>query len=489
MSKLELIKIRNNSFIIIFSQIISLALNIISISLAARYLGVEQFGKFNYLLALVGIGAKIIDFGFNPIIFRELSKENNMGKFLGTVFIFRSALILVVVILFSLLSFLLNLTLVEIFLIAMLSFNILFSNKFTNIRELFVIPFKVELNMYIPMVLIILDNVLLLILILLMPYFNGGISYFVIIYLVSNIPGMVILFYFFVKKYNFQIKFNFVELKYLFNESLPLMGFIVLAFLYTQIDILLLENITGSSSVGIYSSALRLIIPLKLIPNVLVITLFSLIVKNVKNKNYNEQIVKFTTKLFFLFSIVFSAFMFVGSEEVILLIFGNEYLEAALPLKILSFGIFFDFFSFFILDLFTAYNKQKYNFQFILLVTLIVLIANIILIPSLDFVGSSLARIISGIFGFMFLLFILSKEIKISVSFVTIRLLFAVSIFMISIHLLSNIYPFINIFVSGIVFIISIIILKIFTVNEVKIILQFINNEKVISIVNRYYKL
>ena len=489
MSSHKLPKIRNNSFIIFSSQVISLALNIISISFAARYLGVEEFGRFNYLLAIVGIGAKILDFGFNPIIFRELSQRNNIGKYLGSVLVFRIVIILIIVVLFSFVGYFLNFGTLEIVLIAMLAFNVLFSNKFTNIRELLTIPFKVDLKMHIPMLLIILDNVLLLFFVLMMPFFNGGIIYFVLIYTISNIPGMTILSFFIYKRYDFQIEFDLTEIKYLFKESLPLMGFIIFAFLYMQIDILLLENMSGSSSVGIYSSAIRLITPLKLIPNVVVITLFSLIVKNISNSDYNQRIVKFITKLFLLFSISFSAFMFIGSEEIILLVFGDKYLEAYLPLRILSIGLFFDFFSFFILDLFTAYNKQKYNFQFILIVTSIVLIANIVLIPSYDFVGSSISRIFSGSLGFLFLLLILKREIKINISFITMRLIIAVSVFLISIYLCSSLYPIINIFINSILFIILIILLKVFTQNEIKIILQLINNRKIASIIYKYYEI
>lgn len=489
MSSNELPKIRNNSAIILSSQIISLALNIISISFAARYLGVEEFGRFNYLLAIVGIGAKILDFGFNPIIFRELSLQQNVGKYLGSVLVFRVVIILIIVSMFSLIGYFLNLGSLEIVLIAMLAFNILFSNKFTNVRELLTIPFKVDLKMHIPMLLIILDNILLLFFILMMPFFGGGIIYFIFIYTIANLPGMVLLSFFIYKKYNFKVEFDSNEITYLFKESLPLMGFIVFAVIYAQIDILLLENMSGSTSVGIYSTAIRLITPLKLIPNVVVITLFSLIVKNIDNSDYNERIVRFVTKLFFLFSISFSAFMFISSEEIILIVFGDKYVEAALPLRILSIGLFFDFFSFFILDLFTAYSKQKYNFQFILIVTSIVLITNIVLIPFYDFVGSSMSRIVSGSFGFLFLLFILKRKIKINISFITIRLLIAVSFFLISIYIFSNLYPIINVLINSILFIILTFSLKVFTQNEMKIILQLINNRKIASIIYKYYEI
>lgn len=484
----QVIKIRNNTLIIFLSQLISLFLNIISISLAARYLDVDDFGKFNYLLAIVGISAKIIDFGFNPIIFRELSQNSNNGKYLGSVIIFRTIIVLIVICLFSFIGYVSNLSFLQISLIVILSINILLSNKFTNIRELVTIPFKVELKMYIPMYMIILDNILFLCFVLLMPLFEGGIYYFTIIYTLSNLPGMLILSLVLLRQYDFEFKFKLDEIRYLFKEALPLMGYIIFAVVYVQLDVLLLEYLSGSSAVGIYSSVLRLITPLKLIPSVTVITLFSLIVKNIGHNSQNEQIVKFVTKLFLLFSVAFSAFMFAGAKDIVLIVFGAKYEEAYLPLQILSLGIFFDIFSFFILDLFTAYNYQKYNFYFVILVTFVLLFSNILLIPSYNYVGASVARFIAGFVGYIFLVFILNKKIKISVNIISLKLIFCLILFVIGTIFFNQLNIFINALFNGFFLIILILIFKIFEPNEMKILMQFINNKKIVSIFDKFYK-
>lgn len=480
-------QIRNNSIIVFFFQFLSLLFNILSISLAARYLGVEEFGKFNYLLAIVGISAKILDFGFNPIIFRELSRDNNFDKYFSSALIFRIFIILFIILLFGVLSYLIELSTLKIVLLIILSFNVLFSNKFTNIRELLTIPFKIDLIMYIPMSLVILDNILLLGFILLMPIFEGGILYFTLAYTVSNIPGIILLYKYLRKRFNFQFKFKTDEISYLFKESLPLIGFIVIAFIYTQIDILFLEHLSGSRSVGVYSSALRLIMPLKLIPNAIVISLFAFIVKNVNDNKKNQLVFSFVSKLFFIFSISFSALMFVGSEDIILFLFGEKYLEAVLPLKILALSVFFDFFSFFVLDFFTAYKKQNYNFKFILLITSILILSNYYLIPIYNYTGSSLSRLISGIFGFLFLVVILKKEIKINIDFLNLQLIASALILSLSIYLLDGIHFIINIIVSNIILICYIIFFKVFTKDEMKIILQLGNNQKLLSFFYDYY--
>lgn len=126
MSPKQIIKVRNNSIILFFAQAFSLVLNIFSISLAARYLGVEDFGQFNYYLAIVGVGAKILDFGFNPIIFRELSQKGNEGKYLGSVLIFRISIYLLVIIVIALLGILFNYDYLKLTLILILFINVFF---------------------------------------------------------------------------------------------------------------------------------------------------------------------------------------------------------------------------------------------------------------------------------------------------------------------------------------------------------------------------
>lgn len=469
--------IRNNTIVVFFSQFLSLVLNIFTIGIAARYLGVENYGLFNYLLAIVGIGAKVIDFGFNPIIFREHSKHNKSKSYISSVILLRSLVIIIVVIMFCLFAYILKLDELKIFLVVLLTLNILLSNKFTNLRELVTIPFKVNFRMHIPMLIVILDNALLLILVLIMPYFNGGIIYFTIIYVIANLPGMIILFFYMNKIYKFQFILDRQELSYLFRESYPLMGYIIFAFLYSQIDVILLQTLSGSVSVGVYSSALRIILPLKIIPNTIVISLFPIIVKNIKNEKSNEYIVNLIAKLFLLFSIVFGSFAFIASNEIILIIFGIEYADAAIPLTILAYAVFFDFFSFFILDVFTAYGKQKYNFKFMFLITIILLASNLLLIPEYGFTGPAISKLIVGFLGFIFLLYLLKSQIKIQFKVFNTSISLVALLVVLCTYFLAEDFAIVALFLIATIFIIGFYLMKIFTRSEIDLLTNFINIE------------
>ena len=61
-----------NVFSYTIGQTLSLLINLFAIALAAQYLGVSEFGIFNYLLAIILIITKLVDLGIAPNIFQGI---------------------------------------------------------------------------------------------------------------------------------------------------------------------------------------------------------------------------------------------------------------------------------------------------------------------------------------------------------------------------------------------------------------------------------
>ncbi|MCO6473126.1 MAG: oligosaccharide flippase family protein, partial [Melioribacteraceae bacterium] len=62
-----------NIFSLTFGQGLPLVFNFVIFVIAARALGVENFGLFSSAIAIVGILSKFVDLGIEPIVFREFS--------------------------------------------------------------------------------------------------------------------------------------------------------------------------------------------------------------------------------------------------------------------------------------------------------------------------------------------------------------------------------------------------------------------------------
>ncbi len=402
-------EIRNNLISLALGQSISFAINFVTILLAARSLGVASFGEFASLLAVVTIVSKIVDFGLGPILFRELSERNIKPNIFYNVIALKIILVILVFIILNATILILDFAPAEILLCDILFLNIIISSKMANFREVLAIPFKATLQMHIPMSINILDNILLLIYVIVLSFHGLSLNYFILGYVLSNFPGFIFLLYYLRKKFNYKLLFRFDIIKWIILESLPLAGYVLLMVIYQQADIVLIKNINGTFYTGIYSAAARLAMPLNIIPETLVISIFPFIVKHRGEKKYGEKIATMFKILFFisfLFAIVFTF----KSVPFIKLTFGEKYLDSAMPAIILLWSQVFLFFSFLGSDLLIAYNSQKWNFVYAILIVSANLLLNLILLPHYNFVGAGLSKLGSSFFGALFLAFVLRKE-------------------------------------------------------------------------------
>lgn len=457
--------IRNTFLSITFGQVLALLLNIVTFGIAARILDVNEFGNFNYLLAIVGILAKLIDFGLNPIVFRETSHSKNYNQYIGSSLIFKGLLLIVLIIISNLTMLIMNETRISFILMNLLLLNILFSNKFTNFRELLIIPFKVELKMVLPMAIIILDNLIFLILVLFLNNFENKLLVFGIFYLISNIPGAFLLLISLINNFHFKPDLSYSKLKEIIIQALPLFGFIIFTYIFMQADIIILRFFKGDTDVGIYSVAIRLSMPLIIIPSALTSSIFSILVRKIKEGIDYSTIVNTTLKLLVVFALSLFLIISFNSELIINIVFGSKFINSKIPLIILTFSLLFLFINFFILDVFTALNLQKINFKYSILLNLIVLPLYLSLIPNYSFYGASAGKTLTFFFGSVYLFYFLSKKIHLKINALKILYWFVFNI--IVNYLLSSI---LNEYILGIinflVLVSTLMIFKIFTKDE-----------------------
>ncbi len=444
MQKTRSFYILRNIFSLTTGQLISIAFNFFSITLAARYLGVDSFGKFSYILAVVVIVSKLIDFGFSPIVFREHSNDKKNYSLLNTALIIRTLFFFVVLALFNLALWLFSFETIETLLANILLFNTFFSTKFISIRELLDIPFKVRLAMHYPMMVILIDNCILLLFVIAMPYFNGGITYFVTVYVISNIPGFILILFFLRKRYQFIPKFNLENAKWLFITSLPLYGFVLVDILYQQLELLFLNHYHDYYEVGIYSAGLRLVMPLLIFPSAIINTVFPIITKNIKTDNkQNEVIINTVFKVLFFFAFILAIGVAFHSSSLVTFVFGNDYIEAAIPVTILFFAQIFVYYSFFSTNLTIAYNKQKWNIYFMLALLIGNTFLNFILVPLYSFTGAGTAKLIISLTGTLITTFFLRK-LGIKLYFFKIRQIIWVVLLITAAYFFSyfNLFPY-----------------------------------------------
>ncbi len=134
-------KLSSNVFSLLFGRAIDLIVSLVSITLIARYLGAEQYGRFTSIVATVIIISKFIDFGMAPIVFRENSKAIHSPLIINNAISLR-IIFLITAVLYNVLAIILNIEYQEQLFSNILFINIVISSKFMNFREILEIMFK-----------------------------------------------------------------------------------------------------------------------------------------------------------------------------------------------------------------------------------------------------------------------------------------------------------------------------------------------------------
>ncbi len=463
-------KISKNFISISVSQALSLFLNLIAFGLIARYLTVENFGNFSLLLAIVGILSKIIDLGISPIVFRESSNNVQDPNFLLTALSIRFFVFLIVQIIANIFLFIYNYSYNQIVLFNILMISIIISSKMANFRDLLAIPFKVNLNMFVPSFLTVIDSLVFLSLIIIMPLVKGGLLFLTLAYVFSNFPSFIVLLIILKKNYGFHFTITLNRAKWLLKESVPLAGFVILMSIFQQVDLLLLKELSNSYATGIYSSAIRLVLPLNLIPNALVTTVFPILIrKEIEREVLTESVYK----ILFFISITFTIVFAFKAEEFINIVFGQKYVAAELTSIILFGSQIFMFLNFFSLSVFTADGKQKRNFYYAVILVVVNIMIDILLIPKYLYMGAAVAKLVSAFLGFLYTLYLLRKN-KVQFKYFKIRHFMWIVVFSLSVYLLSDLNLFLYLLGTFVVLIISTLITKFFSKKEINYFTQII---------------
>lgn len=479
--------LRSNLLYLLGGQTVSFIINFFSILLAARYLGVSDFGSFANLLAIVTIISKIIDFGLGPILFRELSKDAANHKLLSAALTLKIFISLVVILLSNIFFKFLSFNIQEIILLNSLFITVFISSRMANFREILSIPFKVSHSMSYPMFFNVLDNILLLLGVILMPFLKVGIEYFIIIYIVSNLPSFFLLLVYLSKNFHYKFKMNILRHEWLIRESLPLAGFVLLNILFQQMDILFLNYLKNPFDTGVFAASVRLTMPLSMIPASLITIIFPLIVRNIINNNPdgNEQILRLTFRILFLISFTFAIIISFKIDLIVNLIFGGDYEHSTVPTILLAWSQVFLFYNFFALDLLTAINMQKWNFFYSSLIVILNLSLDFWLIPKYSFVGAALAKFITAFIGTFFIVFIL-KKYKLKFNFLSINIVGWAGLSIGFTYLISFLPVIVYLIICPIIIVFLALKLQFFKREELNIIINILNFGKWSTKIFRY---
>lgn len=370
------------------SRFIRIALVVFS----ARLLGDDNYGKFSFALAFTTLFLIIADMGIHQLLVREVARNpGRVKKYLANglaIKIFLSALNLLLI--FSIIN-LTNKTqdvVVAVYILAA-------SHILNSFCELFKAIFQAFQRMKydaISTVLYSFSNTVLGVGVLLM---GGGFQELAWMYLAGSFLNLLYCVWVITHKFTpFAFEFDVPLVKFLFREGLPFGILFFFAMMYTYISSVILSFMVNDEVVGWYNAAYRLVFFMLFIPMGVMKAVFPVL-----SKHYKESMTHFTQ----LFEKTFKVMFFVGfslatpisllSEKIILLLYGEEYINAAAVLKILVWSTALIFITTVMTHTTRASDRQKFTAKAVGFSAFLNIVLNIVLIRKYSYIGAAFATL------------------------------------------------------------------------------------------------
>jgi O-antigen/teichoic acid export membrane protein len=410
---LSLGRLGKNSIFTVLEQFLNVGINFLIFILIARYWGVQNLGKFNIGLTLVGLISVITNFGISTIMSREISKSRKktrlyLGSALGIKFLISFPLLLIFSYFYT--CFFIN-DLSTIKLIFLIAIN---STFLSGINYVGVALHSIHESQIFLDIVLKHKFILLLITIVLIKY-----NYSIIEFLFISICISIIIFLFSIQKIksiipDFRILYKSKFIKVYILISLPLVAAAFSEFINLRIDMLYIGFMLNEKSVGYYSAAFNIVLGSSLIPLALTKVYYPNFINYLKrnpSKAFNllSKYILFYSIYSFLISLAF----FLFSDILIKLIYGEEFKQSIKILKYLSICLLFLNLNRLFNYTLIALKEDKYFAKICTIGSFLNLFLNYFLILNFKIIGAAYATIITE-FIIMSLGFIKINSLKTS---------------------------------------------------------------------------
>ncbi|MBP0017664.1 MAG: flippase [Cyanobacteria bacterium SBLK] len=301
----------------------------------ARYLGPENFGLYNYVIAIVSLFGVIANLGLDQIIVRDISRDiSQKDETLGTSFILRftaSIFSTFAVILFTFISD--NNDPQVRMLIGIFSLAMSCSRSMEIVEYWFQSQVQSKYVVVGKNIVYITINIIKVIAIQL----QAPVSVFVLILSLEqilNAIGLVIVYQFsgsLIKAW----RFSYNRVRSLLKDSWPLILANIVIIIYMRIDQIMLAQISGAASVGLYSAAVKISEMWYFVPISIINSVYPSVVqgKELGDRIYYGRIQKLFGVVAIIGYLVAIPVTFL-SPFIVTLIYGTEYAESATVLTI-----------------------------------------------------------------------------------------------------------------------------------------------------------
>ncbi|WP_392486644.1 flippase [Haloimpatiens sp. FM7315] len=274
------------------------------------------------------------------------------------------------------------------------------------------------------------------------------------------------------KSIRYSVGFDYGIGKMYLKAALPFFISGLLSMINCNVDSIIIGYMRTDGELGLYSSAYKIVFFLTNVIATIFVPLFPVMIeyKNFKDKECLNNLLKYISKLVVMIAFPIAMGGIILSKDIILLLFGKEYVNAYIPLIILMLYVLLLFLRETYGYALNAWNMEKQYLKTVLISSMVNLILNLILIPVYGIIAAAFTTLISEVINFVFMQKYVFKVAKTSYLHNFIKIILPTILMSMGIVLMKflNISIIVNIIASIAIYFISVILFKYMTLNEIK---------------------
>jgi len=405
--------VAKNTFFLTLSEFFLKIIGVLWIVFLAHSLSVSEYGEYSFVNSFIAIFSFLPDLGIGIIVIREIARNKEKADlYLGNSLILNTSFAFIALVAIFITSFFLGQSQQTKTLIFIASITLFIS----TIRSVAIFFFDGMEKMHFSALLNSLNTVLLLAFAVFFGFvLNWGLKGVFLGMLFGTILSLFITWSIVLQKFIMpKVVINKKIMKHLFWEGLPL-GIASFSFMvYTRIDSVILGNLLGNTSVGIYNSATPFAFSLIQLLNVpFMVAVFPALSRIEKeDKQRFKKVLKRSIFFIIAWSLPVSILISLFSPIFLPFVFGKKY-EAAIPvLKILIFFVPFASLSALLYKVLIILNKQMLYLYISIIGALINVAFNFYLIPKYLILGAAYASVGTQLFLFLIYSMVVFKLVK-----------------------------------------------------------------------------
>jgi O-antigen/teichoic acid export membrane protein len=407
-------RIARNTLFVFSARSSELISGIVTISLAARHLGVQGFGVYALIWTIAQTLSSVIAFGSSRIIIREISvDEGKAAVFVASGIILNVLMTIVVYVVATLIVLAFGLTSRST--IAALYLAVL-SQLFMAMTRTVISVFTAHEKMVYEMMITILTRLLLILLFFIVIYGGQGLVGFFIALASASAVGLFSAFVILMVKFiRPQWNITFQDLKYILKESFPIALSNMIGQGYMQINVFLLKIFQDITQVSFFQAAQRVVTPLMMFPMSFLFAFAPAIFRMANEDSAYANLKTLYQKTLTWILIICLPVCFYGTvfaSTIVSILFGNDFSDATGSFRIIIWILLPLFGNGLLSFLLTSVKKQKVLIISNGIALFLNVVFSAILIPKYGHIGASLAFLFSAFALFLANFCFLSKHLR-----------------------------------------------------------------------------